>query len=166
MLSGQRFLWIDPPGEFRQNRRHLTESARVIRVTDEIQRRCLGRRHEDRAPRRIEALNGHLCEALPRQKGNAHRPALDRPAVLCKEDLEVLWPLMRGAVKLCGGEKARVVGKIKALHQRRDKLVGRKTAERAVFRRHDDVKTARRRSDHFLLCKTVQGELGGGGGNA
>ena len=137
-----------------------------MRVTDEIQRRCLGRRHENRALRRIEVLNGHLCEALPRQKGNAHRPALDRPAVRCKEDLEFLWPLMRGTVILRGGEKARVVGEVEALHQRRDKLVGRKTGERAVFRRHDDVKTSRRRSDHLLLCETVKGELGGGGGNA
>ena len=44
--SGDKLLWIDPLGEFRQNRRHLTESARMMRVTDEIKRRCLGRRHQ------------------------------------------------------------------------------------------------------------------------
>ena len=37
---------------------------------------------------------------------------------------------MRGTVKLCGGEKGCVVGEIEALRQSRDKLLGRKTAER------------------------------------
>jgi len=78
--SGGKFLRIDPLGEFRQNRRHLTESARVMRVTDEIQRRCLGRRHEERAPRCTEVLNGHLVRRFIRAGINwsAGRQASER----------------------------------------------------------------------------------------
>ena len=39
-------------------------------------------------------------------------------------------------------------------------------AERAIFRRQDDVEAARRRSDQLLFCQAVQRELGGSGGNA
>ncbi len=52
------------------------------------------------------------------------------------------------------------------LHQRRDKLLGGKAAERDIFRRKDDVEAARRRSDQPLFCQAVQRELGGSGGNA
>ena len=159
--SGGKFLWIDPLGEFRQNRRHLTESARMTGVTDKVERRCLGRRHQDRAPRRIEALNRHIFDVLARHKGDAYHSALDRPAVLCDKDLEFLRALMRRAVILCGRQQARVVGEIEVLHQRRDKLVGGKTTERAIFRREDDVKTPRRRSDEHFVFETVQRELGG-----
>ena len=38
-------------------------------------------------------------------------------------------------------------------------------AERAIFRRQDDVEAARRRSDQLLFCQAVQRELGGSGGN-
>lgn len=73
---------------------------------------------------------------------------------------------MTRTVIMRGGQKARVVGEVETLHQRRDKLVGGKAAERAIFRREDDVEAARRRSDQLLFCQAVQRELGGGGGNA
>src|SRR5260370_42288350 len=73
---------------------------------------------------------------------------------------------MRRAVILWGRQEPRVVGEIQTLHQRRDKLLCGKTAEREIFRRDDDVRTSRRRSDQLLFCETAQGEPGGGGGNA
>jgi hypothetical protein len=57
---------------------------------------------------------------------------------------------MRRAVVLCGRQKPRVVGEMEALRERRDELVGRKTTERAIFRRDDDVKPPRRRGDELL----------------
>jgi len=59
-------------------------------------------------PRGVLKFGTGAPASLPRQKRYAHRPALDRPAVLCKENLEFLWPLMCSTVKLCGGERARV----------------------------------------------------------
>src|SRR5713101_4916157 len=73
---------------------------------------------------------------------------------------------MARTVIFCGRQKARVVGEVETLHQRRDKLVGGKAAERAIFRRQDDVEAARRRSDQLLFCQAVQRELRGSGGNA
>ena len=84
-------------------------------------------------------------------------------SIIGQKDLELLWALMRRAVILSGRQQTRVVGEIEALRQRRDKLVGGKTTERAIFRRHDDVKTPRGRSDERFLFETVQRELGGNG---
>src|ERR1700731_4638219 len=72
---------------------------------------------------------------------------------------------MGRTVILCGRQKARVVGEVETLHQRRDELVGGKAAERAIFRREDDVEAARRRSDQLLFRQAIQRELGGSGGN-
>jgi len=33
-------------------------------VTNKVERRCLGRRHQDRARRRIEALDGHVFDVV------------------------------------------------------------------------------------------------------
>ena len=85
---------------------------------------------------------------------------------LATKTWNLLWALMGRTVILCGGQKARVVGEVETLHQRRDKLVGGKAGERAIFRRQDDVEAARRRSDQLLFCQAVQRELGGSGGNA
>ena len=42
----------------------------------------------------------------------------------------------------------------------RDKLIGRQTAKRAVFRWNDNVKaTCREHANDLLFCKAVQGEL-------
>jgi len=70
---------------------------------------------------------------------------------------------MGRAVILCGRQQTRVVGEVETLHQRRDKLVGGKAAEPAIFRWDDDVEAARRRSDERFLFETVQRELGGSG---
>ena len=67
---------------------------------------------------------------------------------------------MRSAVILGSGEKACVIGKAEALHEFRDKLIGRQTAKRAVFRWNDNVKATCRRCNDLLFCKAVQGELG------
>ena len=67
---------------------------------------------------------------------------------------------------LRGGEKARVIDLTLALHEPRNELIGRKAAERTVFRRNNDVEAAYRRGDLSLLRKAVEGELCGGGGDA
>jgi len=100
--SGRKFPRIEPFGEFRQNRSHLTESTRMIDVTNKVECRCLGRRHQNRAPQRIEALDGHVFDVLAGYKRDAYHPALNRPPVLCDKDLEFLRALMRRAVILCG----------------------------------------------------------------
>ena len=41
--GGGKFLWIDPLGQFRENRGHLSQSARVIGVTDKVERRVIAR---------------------------------------------------------------------------------------------------------------------------
>lgn len=46
------------------------------------------------------------------------------------------------------------------------KLVGGKAAKRVIFRRENDVESARRRSNQLLFGKPVQREFGGSGGNA
>jgi hypothetical protein len=138
----------------------------MTRVSHKVERRRFRRRNEQRAPRRVESLNRHIRETLARHEGDAHCSALDRPAVPRDEDLELLRAMTARTVILCGGQKARVVGEVETLHQRRDKLVGGKAAERAIFRREDDIEAARRRSDQVLFCQAVQRELGGSGGNA
>src|SRR5208337_5432872 len=151
--------------EFGEDRRHLIKTAGMPRVSNKVERRRLRRRHKDRAPRRVEGLNRHVPKALARDESHAHSPALDRPAVPCKKHLEFLRALMGSTVMLCGRQKAGVVGESEMFHQRRDKLVGGKAAERAILRREDHVEAARRRSDEFLFCQAVQRELRGSGGD-
>lgn len=73
---------------------------------------------------------------------------------------------MRSAVILGSGEKACVIGKAQALHECWDKLIGRQTAKRAVFRWDDNVEAPCRRCNTLLFCKAVQSELGSIGRNA
>src|SRR6266699_3883699 len=62
--SISEFLRINPLGEFSKNRRHLIEPARVLHVPQEVERRRLGRRHEECSSRRIEALRRHILDVL------------------------------------------------------------------------------------------------------
>ena len=73
---------------------------------------------------------------------------------------------MGRAVVLRRREEAGIVRHVHALHECRNELVRRKAAERAVLRRHDHKESSCRRRDEALLGQTVQGELGGIGGNA
>lgn len=54
-----------------------------------------------------------------------------------------------------------IEGPVSPCHQRRDELLCRKTTERAVFRRHNDVKPARRRGNLTLWAQLVQRLSGG-----
>src|SRR5208282_1858849 len=126
---GCQFLRIDPLGEFREDCHHSIESVSMTCISHKVDRRRFRRRNEQCPPRRVEGLNRHIRETLARYEGDAHRSALDRPAVPRDEDLELLRALMGRAVILCGRQKARVV-EVETLHQRRDKLVGGKAAKR------------------------------------
>ena len=107
-----------------------------------------------------------FLDILAGYKRDTYHAARDPPPVLFEKHLEFLRALMRRAVILCGRQQARVVPEVKPVHQRRNKLVGGKTPERAIFGRDEDVETPRWRSDERFLFETVQRELGGIGRNA
>lgn len=92
--------------------------------------------------------------------------ALERSAVPSEHDLEFLGAMVGRAVILRGSEKACVIDLTLTLYEFRDQLIGRKTAERTVFRRDDDVEAAHWRGNFSPLRKPVEGKLCGGGGDA
>ncbi len=130
--DGGQFLRVDPLGEFREDRRHLIESAGMTCVSHKVERRRFRRRNEQRAPRRAERLNRPSARRLRAMKATRTAPQWIGPAVPRDEDLELLRSLMRRTVILCGRQKSRVVGEVEMLHQRRDKLLGGKAAERYI----------------------------------
>ena len=95
-----------------------------------------------------------------------NRAAHDRAAVPGKGDLELLGTVVRRAVVLCGRQQRRIVAKLPVLHQRRDELVGGKTAKASVLGRHDDVEPAGGAGDLPFLDQPTQRELRRGAGHA
>ena len=163
--TGQK-VRIDPLGELGEHRRHLIQSAGALFVADKIDRRRLDAGNQDRSARRVEALDRHLGNPFAGDEGDPDDAARYRPSITGESNLKCLRTVMRRAVILGGGQESRIVRSLQMLHERRDELVGRQTAETPVLGRQDDVEATGGTCHQSLFRQPAEREPGRGGGYA
>ena len=109
-------FWINLFGEFRKNCCRVIESPDMLRISHKVERCSFGRRHENRAARRIERLNGNFRDSLAHNEDDTNGSALNRAAIRRKTHLKFLGTMMRCAVVLRRRQKTSVIGHVKTLH--------------------------------------------------
>ena len=83
-------------------------------VTDQIERRRLGRRGDDHPTRRVEPLDRYVVQAFTDDERNLYGATPDGPARFREKNLKFLGPVVRCAVILRSRQQTGIVPETKS----------------------------------------------------
>ena len=140
---GEQLRGVHALGELSENGRDVGQAAGVARIADEVERRRFRRRVTQHATQGVLLHGRDLAHVGARHELDTHPAAADLGAVCGDDRLEDHGRLVGGAVQARRGEKPRVVGQPKVLHELRHELLSGQTPERPVLGRDDQVEAAK-----------------------